>query len=346
VDRTDEERIKNMAKTYKGTDGDDNVQQNNSHPYYNIYTYAGDDTVKLTLGATLVEAGDDNDTVKSNIESNNDIKLGSGDDTYIGNGFSNSSRYDQVFGNDGNDTFTVATAISDYYGDNGKDTFDSAGYWNYFNGGDGKDTISYQRQDSDDFLSGRGVLINLYDKYARTGGSREETLVNIENAIGTSYDDTITGGNGKNKLEGMDGFDVLNGRDGDDKLYGGNGGDNLHGGDDNDMLIGGKGVDLLEGGSGTDTFIFQSIKDSAVGDNRDVITDFSESKNEKIDVSAIPIDGADSFTFIGTQAFSGTAGELRFKNEILSGDTDGDGKADFQVQVDDYNTMQKGDFIL
>lgn len=335
-----------MAKTYKGTDGDDNVQQNDSHPYYNIYTYAGDDTVKLTLGATFVDAGQDNDTVKSNIESNNDIKLGDGDDTYIGDGFSHSNRYDQVFGNDGNDTFTVATAISDYYGDNGKDTFDSAGYWNYFNGGDGKDTISYQRQDTDDFLSGRGVKVDLYNKFATTGGGREETLVNIENAIGTSYDDTLSGGNGDNKLQGMNGFDVLNGRDGNDTLYGGNGGDNLHGGDGNDKLIGGKGQDLLEGQSGSDTFIFQSIDDSVVGDKRDVITDFSQSNNEKIDVSAIPIDGEDSFTFIGTHAFSDTAGELRFKNGILSGDVDGDGKADFQVQVDNHDTLQNSDFIL
>lgn len=335
-----------MAKTYKGTDGDDNVQQNDNHPYYNIYTYAGDDTVKVTLGATYVDAGKDDDTVKSTIESNNDIKLGDGDDTYIGNGFSHSNRYDQVFGNDGDDTFTVATAISDYYGDEGKDTFDSAGYWNYFNGGDGKDMISYQRQDSDDFLRGRGVLVNLYDKYATTGGGREETLINIENATGTSYADTITGGNGNNVLKGMDGQDVLNGRDGDDKLQGGNGGDNLHGGDNDDKLIGGKGQDLLEGQSGTDTFIFQSIKDSAVGDKRDVITDFSQANHEKIDVSGIPIDGVDSFDFIGTHAFSGTAGELRFKNEVLSGDVDGDGKADFQVQVDDHNSLDKGDFIL
>lgn len=339
-----------MAKTYKGTNGDDNVQQNNSHPYYNIYTYAGDDTIKLTLSATYVEAGDDNDTVKSSIENNNDIKLGGGDDTYIGNGYSNNNnRWDQVFGNGGNDTFTVATAISDYYGDAGKDTFDSAGYWNYFNGGDGTDTISYQRQDTDDFLSGRGVKVDLYNKYATTGAGREEKLIDIENAIGTSYDDTLTGGNGNNKLEGMDGYDVLNGKDGNDKLYGGNQGDNLHGDDGNDMLFGGKGQDLLEAGSGADTFVFQTIKDSVVGDKRDVIDDFIQAQNDKIDLSKIDaVEGGsdDAFTFIGTKAFSDTAGELRFKNQLLQGDVDGDGKADFEVKVEHLNTMDKGDFIL
>jgi serralysin len=337
-----------MAKTYKGTNGDDSVTQNDNHPYYNIYTYAGDDTVKVTLGATYVDAGDDDDTVKSTIENNNKIKLGGGDDTYIGNGFSNNdNRWDQVHGNGGDDTFTVATAVSDYYGDGGKDTFDSAGYWNYFNGGDGRDTISYQRQDSDDFLQGRGVFVDLYDKFARTGGGREETLIDIENATGTSYADTINGGQGNNILKGMDGFDVLSGRDGQDKLYGGNGGDNLFGDDGNDKLTGGKGQDLLEGGSGNDVFIFEKISDSVTGDKRDLIDDFSHSEGDKVDLSKIDAGSSNgSFDFIGDTAFSGTAGELRFHNHILSGDVDGDGKADFQIKIADVNTMHNSDFIL
>jgi serralysin len=333
-----------MAKTYKGTNGDDNVKQqnDNKHDWFNIYTYAGDDTVKVTLGATYVNAGDDDDTVKSTIESNNDIKLGSGDDTYIGNGFSHNNRFDQVFGNGGNDTFTVATAISDYYGDNGKDTFDSAGYWNYFNGGDGVDTISYQRQDTDDFLEGRGVKVDLYNKYATTGGGRQEDLIDIENAVGTSFADTLYGGQGNNKLEGMDGYDVLSGRDGKDRLYGGHGGDNLFGDDGNDKLTGGKGQDLLVGGSGADMFIFEKISDSVVGSKRDVIDDFSRSQSDKVDLSGID----NNLDFIGDHAFSGTAGELRFHNHILSGDVDGDGKADFEIKVSDVNTMHNSDFIL
>jgi Ca2+-binding RTX toxin-like protein len=340
-----------MANTYKGTSGDDDVvQDTGKHDYFNIYTYAGDDTVKLVLGNTYVDAGDDNDSVKSNIEAHNKTILGDGDDTYTGNGFSNSNHNgDLVHGNGGDDTFTVATAVSDYYGDGGKDTFDSAGYWNYFNGGDGVDTISYQRQDTDNFLEGRGVLVNLYDKYATTGGGREERLIDIENAVGTSFADTLTGANGNNKLEGMDGYDVLNGKDGNDKLYGGNGGDNLHGDDGNDKLIGGKGQDLLEAGSGADTFIFEKLSDSVVGDKRDVIGDFIEAQNDKIDLSKIDaIDGGsdDAFTFIGQDAFSHTAGELRFKNGLLQADTDGDGKADFEVTVDHLNTMHNSDFIL
>jgi len=333
-----------MPLNYYGDNRVNIVNQNNSfnHDYDNIYTYGAGDQITLTLNRTFVDAGDGNDTVKSRVENNNDIKLGSGNDTYIGNGFSNNNNYDIVHGNNGNDTMTVATAISDYYGDNGNDTFNSAGYWNYFNGGSGNDTISYQRQDTDNYLQGRGVKVDLYGEYATTGGGREEELRSIENAIGTSYADTIYGSNGNNKLWGMNGFDVLKGADGNDTIYGGNGGDNLYGNSGNDKLIGGLGNDRLEGDSGADTFIFQTVKDSVVGANRDVIVDFTRSQGDKVDVSGIDPD----FDFIGNHAFSGTAGELQFKNHILSGDVDGDGKADFQVAINNMTTMHSSDFIL
>lgn len=339
-----------MAKTYKGTDGDDIVNQNNgNHNYYNIYTYGGDDQIKLTLTWTNVEAGSGDDKVTSKIEGNNAIKLGSGDDTYIGNGYSHNRAFDKVFGNGGNDTFTVATRQSDYHGDSGNDTFNSAGYWNNFYGGKGNDTISYQRQDTDNFLEGRGVKVDLFHEYSTTGGGRKEHIYDVENAIGTSYADTVIGDNGNNKLWGMDGNDVLDGRGGKDKLYGGNGNDNLYGGGKADMLTGGRGNDRLEGGSGSDTFIFEKVSDSKVGSNRDVITDFKQSEHDQIDlhkIDAISGGSDDAFTFIGTDAFSGTAGELRFKNGILAGDTDGDGKANFEIRVDNHSTLQDTDFIL
>jgi len=331
-----------MPATYKGDDGVDIVHQNNNNGYYNIYTYGAADEVYLTLNKTLVETGSGNDYVKSNIENNNDVYLGSGNDTYIGNGYSKSdNHYDIVYGGTGNDTISVATAVSEYYGNEDNDTFKSAGYWNYFNGGDGRDTISYQRQDSDSYLSGRGVKVNLDEHYATTGGGREETLKNIENAIGTSYDDTLIGANGANKLEGMDGNDVVSGRDGNDVLYGNNGGDNLFGGKGTDKLYGGTGLDLLNGDENADTFIFQSVKDSVNGSKRDVIADFSHSEGDKIDVSDIG-----SMSFSGSDTFSHTAGEMIFRDQILYGDTNGDGKSDFQIKIQDVSTLHSSDFIL
>ena len=338
-----------MAKnTYKGTDGVDVVEQSSKKDYFNIFTYGDADQISLKLNKTYVEAGSGNDVVKSTIENNNDVYLGKGDDTYTGKGYAYNRVYDIVSGGEGKDTFNVSTRHSEYYGDGGNDTFNSVGDSNYFFGGGGIDTVSYQRQDNSS-LEGRGVHVDLQHGYATTGGSREETLENIENAIGTSYGDDVIGSDGDNSLWGMDGKDIVDGRGGKDTLYGGNGADDIYGGNGNDKLIGEKGNDLLFGNDGADHFIFQAISDSVVGSERDVIKDFSRSEGDKIDVSemdAIDGGGDDVFTFIGDAAFSGTAGELRFKNEILSGDTNGDGTADFEIKVADIGSLKNSDFIL
>ncbi|MDH3740345.1 MAG: M10 family metallopeptidase C-terminal domain-containing protein [Hyphomicrobiales bacterium] len=133
----------------------------------------------------------------------------------------------------------------------------------------------------------------------------------IENAIGGSGDDRLTGHQFANTLRGLGGYDTLrglggndvllggggndsvyghNGRDrlvghsGADKLYGGNdrdtlnGGshnDRLHGGGGNDRLIGGLGNDTLIGGGDADTFVFNK---SSWGD--DVINDFQNGSDK------------------------------------------------------------------
>lgn len=342
-----------MATTYRGTNGKDivNQQNDNKHNWFNIFTYGGADEITLRLNQTYVEAGSGNDVVRSNIEFQNDIYLQGGNDTYTGNGFTTySGRYDLVSGGGGNDTFNISTSVSRYYGDDGNDTFNSVGYSNYLNGGSGNDTISYLRQDSDSFLSGVGVSIDLYHEDAYTGANRYEDVINFENAKGTSYADDVLGDTRNNKLWGMNGFDLLDGRDGKDTLYGGNGKDDLYGGDGADKLIGGRGNDFQWGEAGADHFIFQSIQDSVVGSNRDVIKDFSRAENDRIDLSQIDADttsgGNQAFDFIGTRAFSDTAGELRFSNGLLQGDVDGDGRADFEVKVVGWNTLKDGDFIL
>ena len=83
----------------------------------------------------------------------------------------------------------------------------------------------------------------------------------IENALGGSGDDRLTGNVAANLLAGGGGDDVLMGGEGDDRLNGGMGSDRLLGGfgDDllnggagNDQLMGAAGDDLLDGGSGAD----------------------------------------------------------------------------------------------
>ena len=343
-----------MATRIYGTDGSDIIRQN-STPFVTVYAYGGNDTIYLTLGGrnggfNTVYGDAGNDRVYNSFEGGNDIFLGTGDDRYVGTGFSTaSSYYDVVKGGAGNDTFDVSTFHSDYYGESGNDTFFSVGFNNLFNGGSGTDTISFESQDDDGDLSGTGIYVDLYEGFARSTSSYRETLVSIENAAGTGTNDTLLGSDVANRLWGDSGNDVLKGFAGNDRLYGENGNDNLSGGSGNDQITGGTGTDTLIGGSGADRFIFTAINQSVNGSRRDVITDFRASEGDLIDLSGIDADytrsGNQAFDFIGRESFSGEAGELRFSGGILSGDVNGDGAGDFQIAVSGHSTLYSDDFI-
>ncbi|MCF3642697.1 calcium-binding protein [Rhizobium sp. TRM95111] len=336
-------------------------------------------------GYNYVEAGSGDDYVQNGFEGGNDIYLGSGNDLYVHDGIAiDYDSYDRVFGESGNDTFEVETLQSDYYGGSGKDVFKTAGYNNYFDGGDGVDTINYSLQDSTE-LEGIGVYLNLDEGFAEVGNDGYEEFDDIENATGTGWHDTIIGTAGANVLKGLNGEDQLEGLEGDDDLYGGNGNDtlygddgydnlfgekghddlyggtgeddlsggkgydNLSGGKGRDVLIGGLGSDLLNGGKGADNFDFNSVDDSVVGSNRDEIVDFNRGQGDVIDLSGIDANensgGNQSFDFIGTSGFSGTARELRYNGHIIAGDVDGDGSADFQIEAN-LTQYFADDFVL
>jgi Ca2+-binding RTX toxin-like protein len=101
-------------------------------------------------------------------------------------------------------------------------------------------------------------------------GYGTDTLIRIEEAIGSQLGDTLLGSAVSNYLYGAGGNDRIDGRDGDDRLWGGSGNDtvlggagrdtiggeagndSLQGGADNDILQGGKGIDTIDGGNGID----------------------------------------------------------------------------------------------
>jgi Ca2+-binding RTX toxin-like protein len=76
--------------------------------------------------------------------------------------------------------------------------------------------------------------------------------VTIENAIGSTSNDTILGNATNNFLRGNSGNDILVGGGGDDTLHGEAGSDQLSGGVGNDTLLGGAGGDHLQGDAGDD----------------------------------------------------------------------------------------------
>ncbi|MBJ6126373.1 calcium-binding protein [Microvirga splendida] len=165
-------------------------------------------------------------------------------------------------------------------------------------------------------------------------------------------DDDIYGGTGDDSLSGGANDDLLCGEGGNDDLLGGRGKDDLRGGVGRDDLYGGSGRDILRGGNGFDKFIFKSKGDSGVTAAAcDVITDFL--RGDKIDFSAIDANakaaGNQRFKFVAE--LTGKAGELEWdrtsKGFKVSGDVDGDGKADFSVQVNSSVVKLYGsDFLL
>jgi serralysin len=143
----------------------------------------------------------------------------------------------------------------------------------------------------------------------------------IENAIGGSGNDSLTGN---------DGINLLRGGGGSDKLYG----------------LGG--ADTLSGGAGTDIFDFNSVKDS-LSSARDTIQDFVRGV-DRIDLRTIDANAAaggdQAFSFIGNKAFTGQSGQLNFSSNMLSGDVNGDKIADFRINVTGITALAVADFYL
>jgi Ca2+-binding RTX toxin-like protein len=145
-------------------------------------------------------------------------------------------------------------------------------------------------------------------------------------------------------------------RDGAFRLFGGMGNDVLTGGAGNDLIYGGLRGDTLTGGAGNDVFRYQSVRESNATE-RDGIQDFT--LGDQIDLQRIDADvltaGDQAFSFIGSAAFSGRAGELRFENFsnggpvwLVQGDVDGDGVSDLEIVlvINDNNPITASDFML
>ena len=169
---------------------------------------------------------------------------------------------------------------------------------------------------------------------------------------GAAGADTVNGGTGSDSLEGGDGNDNLSGDDGNDSLAGGMGGDVLDGGTGDDTLVGGPGVDTLTGGFGSDRFKFTQSGDSSGAS--DQILDF-DPLYDRIDLGEIDANSQTSgnavFNFIGDSPFSArSAGQLRYEASAngvsLKGDVNGDGVADFQLELIGVTTLVASNFIL
>ncbi|HEY8381313.1 MAG TPA: M10 family metallopeptidase C-terminal domain-containing protein [Microvirga sp.] len=154
---------------------------------------------------------------------------------------------------------------------------------------------------------------------------------------------------GADVMIGSTGNDTILSFGGNDDIRGGVGSDTLDAGGGDDRLTGGAGKDILFGRDGRDVFVFEKTSDTLTF-ARDTIRDFQRGL-DKIDLRKIDADqdgtaGNQAFKFIGSKAFTGRDGELRFSKGVLTGDVDGDMVADFAIRVAGPTKLAATDFVL
>jgi Ca2+-binding RTX toxin-like protein len=241
-----------------------------------LVTYAGRTSpVTVVLDGTggNGEAGED-DTIHTDVES---VAGGSGNDSLTG-----SPNADTLSGGPGNDTIHGDAGADTLNGDDGDDTLEGGAGADVHNGGAGFDIADYSARTT--------AVTATLDGSANDGETAETDNVkpDVEELLGGSGDDTLTGNNGVNVLIGGPGDDVLDpGRGAGDHVTGNAGTDtatyaartapvsvdldgladdgevgendqidndveNLTGGSGNDRLTGNNGTNVLNGGSGND----------------------------------------------------------------------------------------------
>jgi Ca2+-binding RTX toxin-like protein len=235
----------------------------------------GDDFVDGWAGNDALEGGPGNDTIRGAQDidtvryasapagvtaslTTNTATGGAGSDTYdlFGGPIENivGSNFNDVLVGDANNNILV--------GLNGHDLLDGRGGDDVLLGGNGNDTLagrlgndSYRGEAGSDTATFAGsaaaVSVNLIAGTA--AGEGADSLLAVENVIGSAFADILTGNAAGNVLDGRNGNDGLRGVGSHDVLLGGNGNDIALGGDGNDNLVGAAGNDRLFGEAGIDS---------------------------------------------------------------------------------------------
>ena len=142
---------------------------------------------------------------------------------------------------DHDDTISGTTGVDVISGQGGNDLFKASNGADVSDGAAGVDTIDFTD------LAVPSITVTLAGASPADitiPGQDTQSILNIENVLGTTGADTVTGDSLDNYFVGGFGDDVLAGAAGNDTIEGGIG---------NDTVDGGVGSDTLYGGDGTDT---------------------------------------------------------------------------------------------
>ncbi len=304
-----------------------------------ITTGAGNDIIRTGEGASTVTAGEGYNIIVGGSGADTITALNGGNFVGAGNGantVTTGAGKDRIFTGIGSDTVISGEGDDFIKVRGGADTVDA---------GAGIDTLRI------DYSSLTTDVIGGVTSGNRAAGYTGSVADMLENSVNFSGADRFAflGGSGNDIFSSGARDDTLNGNAGDDQLNGGRGSDRIFGGSGDDTIIGGNGGDTVRGGSGDDVFVFATVGQANSGVGRDTIRDF-EKGDDKINLSGMDANenrgGNQRFTFIGSQEFTDQAGQLRFANGVLTGDTDGDGRADFMIAVNTAVALGQNDFLL
>jgi len=243
-----------------------------------IVGWNGDDIVNGGLGNDVIRGGNGNDTLDGGdgIDTLDVSDQGGGAGTvtlsttgttqYSGLSVDTIANFENYIGAAGNETIYGSsvdnvldggTGTDSIYGGDGNDTLIGGGGPDSLQGGNGVDTASYVTMtvaatattDATSGISINGVKADLKINSsangttaptvrASQGDAQSDWFYQVENLVGSQFNDMLTGDDGAN---------ALTGGGGDDALYGGLG---------DDVLTGAAGSDYLQGGGGTNTAVF------------------------------------------------------------------------------------------
>ncbi|MBK8816585.1 MAG: VCBS repeat-containing protein [Methylococcaceae bacterium] len=205
----------------------------------------------------------------------------SGQQNTISAGFDTLININNLIGSDFNDNLIGNSGNNVFIGGAGND---------FINGGEGNDWISFTN-----LVNSVSVALGDFGGSAFSSTTGNDSLVNIENIIGSDFGDFLTGNSKSNNFIGGKGNDQINGRDGNDtadystaktgvkvnlgietqqntlgagldtlisieNIKGSDFNDSLNGNTLTNLFVGGLGDDVIDGKEGRDTASFYSAK--------------------------------------------------------------------------------------
>jgi Ca2+-binding RTX toxin-like protein len=226
---------------------------------------------------------------------------------------------DLLYGAAGNDRLDGGIGSDTLYGDDGDDTLDGGSHGDDLSGGLGNDTYLVDDLGDRVWEGANGGNDVVQSAVGFVLGANVEALALTGtaaiNGTGNALANTIAGNAGAN------------------------------------VITGGGGADTLSGGGGNDIFDVDAVTDTGpAAGTWDVIADFTRGA-DRIDLSTLDANAAtsanDAFTgFIASGVAFSQAGQLRFENGVLYGNTDADSAAEFAIQLTGVTALTASDVLM